>query len=63
MLSQLDSILEVIRCECKTGTDAACRKRWSCRKNGLFCEMVCGQCQGEEYSNESKSSIIDDIGG
>ena len=23
--------------------------------------MVCGQCQGEECSHESKSSIIDDI--
>ena len=25
--------------------------------------MVCGQCQGEECSNELKSSIIDDIDG
>ena len=25
--------------------------------------MACGQCQGEECSNESKSLIIDDIDG
>ena len=25
--------------------------------------MVCDQCQGEEWSNESKSLIIDDIDG
>ena len=25
--------------------------------------MVCSQCQGEECSNKSKSSIIDDIDG
>ena len=25
--------------------------------------MACGQCQGYEYSNDLKSSIIDYIGG
>ena len=63
MLPQLDSILKVIRCKCKTGSDAAYAKKCSCRKNGLFCVMACGQCQGEECSNKSKSSIIDDIDG
>ena len=33
------------------------------KKNGLFCVMACSQCQGEECSNESKSSIIDGIDG
>ena len=61
--SRLQSILKVIRCKCKTGTDAACRKRCSCRKNGLFCVMACGQYQEEECSNESNSSIIDDMNG
>ena len=63
MVPRLDSILKVIRCKCKTGTDAACGKRCPCQKNGLFCVMACGQCQGEECSNESKSLIIDDIDG
>ena len=63
MLPQLDSILKVIRCKCKACTDAACAKKFSSRKNGLFCIMSCSQCQGEECSNESKSSIIDDIDG
>ena len=41
-----ESILKFIRCNCKTGTYAACGKRWSCQKNILFCVMVCGQCHG-----------------
>ena len=63
MFPELDSILKFIRCNCKTGTDTACRKRCSSQKNGFYCIMVCGQCQGEECSNESKSLIIDDIDG
>ena len=61
MLPRRESFLKLIRCNCETGTDAACGKRCSCRKNGLFCAMVCGQCHGEECSNKSKSSIIHDI--
>ena len=63
MLPRLESILKVIRYKCKTSPDAACRKRCSCRTNGLFCVMACGGCQGEECSKESKSSITDDIDG
>ena len=61
MLPGRESFLKLIRCNCETGTDAACGKRCSCRKNGLFCAMVCGQCHGEECSNKSKSSIIYDL--
>ena len=61
--SRLEGILKVIRCKCKSGTDTACQKRCSCRKNGLFCVMACGQYQEEECSNESNSLIIDDING
>ena len=63
MLPQLDSILKVIRCKCETGTDAACGKRCFCRENGLSCAMAWSQCQGEECSSSSKSSIIRDIDG
>ena len=63
MLPRLDNIPKVIRYKCKTGTNAAHRKRCSCQKNGIFCLMACSQCQGEECSNEPKSSIIDDIDG
>ena len=52
--------LKLIRCNWKTSTNAACGKRCSCRTYGLFCVMVCCQCQGE-CSNKSKSLIIDDI--
>ena len=62
MLPGPDSI-KFIRCNCKTGTDAACKKKCSCRKNRLFCVMVCSQCHGEKCSNKSKSSIIYDIDG
>ena len=61
MFPRPDSILRFIRCNCKTGTDAACGKRCSCQKNGLLCVMVCGQCHGEEFSDKSNSSIICDI--
>ena len=63
MLPGLDSVLKFIWCNCETGIDAACGKRCSCRKNGLFCVMVCSQCQGGECPNKSKSSIIDDRDG
>ena len=63
MLPGLDSILKWIRCNYKTGTDAACAKECSSRKNGVFCVMVYGQCHGEKCSNKSKSSILDDIDG
>ena len=58
MLPRLSNFLKVKRSKCKTGTDVACGKRCSCQKNGLFCVMDRVQCQGEECSNESKSSII-----
>ena len=61
ILPGLDSPLKFIRCNCKTGTDALCGKRCSCRKNGLFCVTVCGQCHGEEFSNKSEISINYDI--
>ena len=57
VLLRLDSILKFIRCNYQTGTDAACGKRCSGRKYGLFCVMVCGLCHGEECSNKSKSLI------
>ena len=59
MLPRLDRILKVIRYKCKTAADPACRKRFSSRKNGLSCS----QCQRKEFSNESKSLVIDDIDG
>ena len=61
MVPKQNSIIKFIKCNWKTRTDAACRERYSNQKNGFFCIMVCGQCQGEECSNKSKSSIIDDI--
>ena len=53
-----DSTLKFIRCNSKTGTDAAWGKRYSCQKNLLFCVMVCGLFHGEKCSNKSKSLIM-----
>ena len=46
MLHWPDSLLKFIRCNYKTGTDAASGKRCY-RKNEWFCVIVCGQCDGE----------------
>lgn len=41
-------LLSVIRCNCKSDCDT---KRCSCRKHGLDCSSVCGECHGLECSN------------
>lgn len=40
-------ILKMIFCNCKTD----CGKLCSCRKSGLNCSNLCGQCQGNSCSN------------
>ncbi|KXJ09307.1 hypothetical protein AC249_AIPGENE3666, partial [Exaiptasia diaphana] len=43
-----ESILELIRCKCKTDCNTL---RCSCRKNGLSCTSACGVCQGYSCKN------------
>lgn len=55
-----DSLLQVIRCKCKTGCDS---KKCTCRKNGLECTIACGDCRGIACSNSptiAECEIYDD---
>ncbi|KAF4527646.1 hypothetical protein B566_EDAN010870, partial [Ephemera danica] len=42
-----ENILHIICCNCKI----VCTGRCTCRKNGLFCGPMCGQCRGIDCSN------------
>ena len=46
-----DSLLQIIRCNCKTSCDT---RRCTCRRSGLDCYIVCGECRGI-CSNSSPS--------
>ena len=56
MLAAPERLLNVIRCNCKTGCDT---KRCSCRKHGLKCTGCCGECKGTSCSNVQ--SIIEEL--
>lgn len=49
-----DELLNTIFCNCKKGCGAKC----GCRKVGLQCSPVCGQCQGQACLNASV--VLDD---
>ena len=42
------SLLELIRCNCKTDCNT---RRCRCRKHGLECTPMCGQCKGTSCPN------------
>ena len=44
-----DSILNLVRCKCKTDCSSNC----SCRKHGLNCIEACTNCHGDDCSNAS----------
>ena len=44
-----DSILNLVRCKCKTDCPSNC----SCRKHGLNCVAACTNCHGDDFSNAS----------
>ena len=53
------SLLEIIRCSCKTGCSSM---RCSCRKAGLYCSFACGECKGAcVNSSISCDETTDDI--
>jgi len=52
-----ESLLKVLRCNCKRGCDTL---RCTCRKHGLSCSAVCGNCKGSGCSNSSDDSNNDD---
>ena len=45
-----ESLLKIIHCNCSTGCS---NMRCGCRKNGLKCTNLCGNCWTTECSNTS----------
>jgi len=50
-------LIEMIRCNCKTGCNTS---RCTCRKQGLECTSVCGECKGISCSNSTAPEIDSD---
>jgi hypothetical protein len=48
-----EKLLKFIRCNCKLETKKPCSTNCSCRKNGLHCVAACGNCRGENCTNEN----------
>ena len=47
-----DDVLNVVRCNCKTSSRNTCgSNQCSCRKHGLHCVSVCGDCHGKDCNN------------
>ncbi|KAK3103736.1 hypothetical protein FSP39_021463 [Pinctada imbricata] len=47
-------LLKVVRCSCKGGCDTV---RCSCRKHGLNCTQLCGDCRGHGCTNSEVPEI------
>ena len=43
-----DTLMKVMRCNCKTNCDT---RKCTCRKLGLECSIVCGECKGINCTN------------
>ena len=43
-----ENFLKVVRCNCKATSKNQCgTKIRSCRKHGILCSAICGDCQGQ----------------
>ena len=51
------NLLEIIRCKCTTGCSTAI---CSCRKHGIDCSNLCGDCKGIHCSNSQLPNLDDD---
>ena len=49
-----DTLLKVIRCNCKTYCDT---RKCTCKKLGLECSVMCGECKGMNCLNSPKEPI------
>ena len=49
-------LLEVVSCNCKSGCNTA---RCTCRKHGIECSPVCGECKGSTCVNSSRPDLDD----
>lgn len=54
-------ILKVIRCHCKPSSNQCGSNRCSCKRNGINCAPICGQCRGEECLNKEVCRVLMDI--
>ena len=52
---------KVIRHNCKKSANQCGINRCSCRKNGLFCFITCGKCNGEESEDKQVRNVFNDI--
>ena len=55
-----ENLLKFIRCNCKLETKNPWSTNCSCRKNGLHCVAACGNCRGENCTNENSKLEQDD---
>lgn len=51
-----DELLNMVSCNCKTGCKQAC----GCRKSGLLCTSMCGQCNGLSCTNSPEINLNND---
>ena len=51
------NLLAIIRCNCTSGCTTA---RCSCRKHGLHCSGLCGDCKGLHCTNSPQPDLDDD---
>ena len=51
-----DKLLQMIHCNCSGGCSSL---KCTCRKNGIECSIVCGQCQNGHCENISNETICD----
>jgi len=49
-----DSLLEIIRCNCKTDCNT---QRCSCNRHGLNCSVACGVCKGQSCMNSAAPDL------
>ena len=61
-----DDLLKFVRCKCKLTSKNPCSTNCSCKKNGLYCVLACGDCRGDGCQNEDPNkndmvNICDDI--
>ena len=58
LLPDPTKLIQVFRCDCKTGCHTA---RCTCKRHGLDCSPVCGECKGQSCSNAMKCIPMDDV--
>ena len=50
-----EHLLNLISCNCKCGCESAC----GCKKVGLYCTVLCGNCHGNGCTNTTPANIED----